>query len=269
MWAQIGVETPEERVVRLTRNVQLLKVEMTMDRAVFFPGETATITVTVTNPTGRPLEVPLVTDTEGFYGSVKLNSGWTPPAEPLRPPDAAAPGTLLPPGGGVTFTIHTLDKIYRPWQMTGAMPPNPGRHRLVSRLGGAVEFEVAEPILEKGMLVPLHKTETYQPEAAGEEPSTEQLAAFLVAAQMGDEHVVMVSMDDLPMHNKIRTNPDGTLAGRTAHLGTPWIRAAAGASRITDLTATVDALDVITIEYTTADGVRHRVPLDASRHPLL
>ncbi len=268
MRAQAIFETPEERVTKLSRNSRSLKVEMTMDRAVYFPGEPATITVTVSNPTERTLEVPLVTDPEGFYGSVKMGRGWTIPPDPPHWPDAAT-STVLPPGQKITFTINTLDKTYRPWHMMGATPFTPGKYSVRSLLGGSVEYEVGTPILEKGMLVPLHKTETYQPEAVDEQPVTEQRAVLLVGVQMGDEHIVAVSSDDVPIEAAIRTNANGTLSDRTSQLGTPWIRVATGQSKITDLSASVDALDVITVEYTTEDGVRHRIPLDVNRHPIL
>jgi hypothetical protein len=262
------METPEERAWRLEENARLLKVEMTTDRSVYFPGEPATITVTVTNPTNRTLEVPLVTDPEGFYGSFKMGRGWTMPSYPPRWP-APATSTVLPLGRSVTFTVHSLDKTYPPWYRTGATPYTPGRYRVQSLLGGSVEYEVAAPILEKGIVVPLHKTETYEPEAVGEQPVTEQRGIVLVAAQILDEHVVAVSSDDVPIGARILTNPDGTMSDRTSLLGTPWIRVATGTSKITGLTASVDVLDVITVEYTTSDGVRHRIPLDANRHPIL
>ena len=88
----------------------------------------------------------------------------------------------------------------------------------------------------------------------------------MLAAELGEQHVVMVSAGDLPVDGTVDANPDGTLHSPQA--GAPWIRVAEVPFKITSLTATADAMDRITIDYAGADEVRHRVYLDEKRHPL-
>src|SRR5437870_3585424 len=64
-------ESPEwRRLEDLNRNRQKLELSVHMDRAVYFPGEDAEVTIRVVNPTATSLEVPEPFHTE--TGNVNL-----------------------------------------------------------------------------------------------------------------------------------------------------------------------------------------------------
>jgi hypothetical protein len=59
----------------------------------------------------------------------------------------------------------------------------------------------------------------------------------------------MIAGRDLPMHNGIDTNSDGSLTVGTISASSPWIRVGEVPFKITNLAATADAMDRITIDY--------------------
>jgi hypothetical protein len=155
---QVRGETPRERTIRLVGNAWGL-VAVSFDRELYFPGEEATVTVTTTNNTPNALEIPDPTDpqVQGFNGRGDLGDDPNP-----LPPDGAR-STFIQPGQTISVTIHTADKTTHPWTSYGRMSLTPGRVRYHWWSGGFGEAEVGKAILDRGVLVPLHKFETATP----------------------------------------------------------------------------------------------------------
>jgi hypothetical protein len=153
-----------------------------------------------------------------------------------------------------------------PWWLKEAACA-PGKERLQPLLGGSVTFQIGAPVLEASAIVPLQEFKTFRDDGM-DEPETLQYAALSVAVRVGDEHVVLVSSDNMPTTYTIEANKDGTLSYRTAIAGAPWVRLATVPAKVTKLTGTADPSGQITLEYTTEDGGGGKIYLDKSRHPL-
>jgi hypothetical protein len=274
--AQDDDNGPPTRLDKLSDNLNQLKVAVVLDRTTpYFPGETATITVTLTNPTSAPLEIPdpRAPGGSGFQPSMlggpgtKDKSEWSAFFEPLDlPPDI--PSTVIPAGQSLMVTFHPEDKLVYPWELYGEMPTNPGMHRLYYWPGGGhVEFEVGVPVLEASAIVPLQEFWTYKYKDM-KEPKTVRLAAMIVAARLNGEHVLFAAQHNAATTRLIEAKEDGTLSGGDTASGAPWVRLATVPSKVTKLSGTADPTGQVTLEYTTEDGRSGKVYLDKSRHPL-
>src|ERR1700690_1325575 len=266
---------PPTRLDRLLENAGQMQVKVTLDRTtLYFPGETATVTVTLANPTSGPLEIPdpgapgasaFAVSRQGDAGpGVKWGMA---PFDPL-PPDI--PSTVVTYGDSVTLVFHPEDKLVRPWQTYGEMPPGPGKYRLYYNLlgdGAPAEFEVGAPVLEDSVIVPLQRFKTYQEKGMANQKTT-QYAALAVAVRLGSEHLIFVGRKDVRTTDDVETGKDGTLTKGTAQDGAPWVRVATVPGKVTSLKATADVSGLITVEYTTADGGGGKVHLDENRRPL-
>ena len=275
---QADGDGPPSRLEGLWDNLIHMQVTITLDRSTpYFPGETATVTVTLTNPTSAPLEIPdprapgvsaFGVSKQGGPGT-RDKSEWS-LCEPfdLLPPDV--PSTVVPPGKSLTLVFHPEDKLVMPWELHGEMPTGPGTYRLYYVLADEtqpLEFQVGAPVLEASAIVPLQEFETYQEEGMAR-PRTLQYAATIVAVQLAGEHVLLAAQNDAPTTYAVETEEDGTLTTRETHGGAPWVRLRTVPSVVTSLKGTAAATGLITLEYTTADGGGGKIYLDKSRHPL-
>jgi len=257
----------------LAENLAQVHFAVGVDRATpYFPGETATVTVTLTNPTSASLEVldPRTPGMAGFALSMlggpgtKEESEWSVP-EPFRPPVSDLdPTTILQPSQSITMTFHPEDKSVPPWNPHNSMPLHPGNYRLRFRLGGEVEFQVGAPFLETSAIVPLQEFKTYQ-EDGMTEPETLQYAATIVAVRLNGEHLLFAARHNVITTHEVKAEKDGTLSTRG---GEPWVRLLAVPAKVTRLSGSADPNGLITLEYTTEDGHAGRVYLDKDRHPL-
>jgi hypothetical protein len=269
--SQSTAETPFDRLNRLIANYADLKVDISSDRTTYFPGEPGQITISIFNPTSAALEVPDVRNSgaqgfdlllKGFM--TKPGTDWSTPQYPVGPPPLTVPSTFVQPGQRILLTFRTLDQNVQPWIDTGSMPSSPGPYRLAYRLGGSVDFEVGAPLVEVAAMATLHRTRTYWDDDGNQ--ISEPLAAVVLAAGLGGDHLLLIAGKDMPSTYQVETNPDQTLDA--AQVGQPWIRLRSVKSRITSLKATADASDLITIQYTTSDGTTQTVHLDSTRHAI-
>jgi hypothetical protein len=275
---QADGDGPPSRLEGLWDNLIHMQVTITLDRSTpYFPGETATVTVTLTNPTSAPLEIPdprapgvsaFGVSKQGGPGT-RDKSEWS-LCEPfdLLPPDV--PSTVVPPGKSLTLVFHPEDKLVTPWVLYGEMPAYPGMYRLYYVLADgdqSLEFQVGAPVLEASAIVPLQEFKTYQGRGMAK-PKTTQYAAIAVAVRLDNEHLLFVGREDVRTTDEAETGEDGTLTSGTARDGAPWVRLRTVPSSVTSLKGTADATGLITLEYTTADGGGGKIYLDKSRHPL-
>ena len=269
---------PPTRLENLSDNLDQMQVVVTLDRTTpYFPGETATVTVTLTNPTSAPLEIPDPRAPEASAFAISKRGGpgtkdkseWSTcePSDPI-PPDI--PSTVILPGKSLTVAFHPEDKLVTPWELYGEMPAEPGVYRLYYSLADEtqpLEFEVGAPVLEASAIVPLQEFKTYQ-EKGMARPKTLQYAATIVAVRLAGEHLLLAAQDDAPTTYAVDTEEDGTLASARAQHGAPWVRLLTVPAKVTNLTGVADPSGMITLEYTTADGGGGRLYLDKNRHPL-
>jgi len=115
-------------------------------------------------------------------------------------------------------------------------------------------------------VMPLQSFKTYQWKDM-KERKTYREEALLIAARMGDDHLLMASQGNISATYKAPASPEGSIPEGWVGAGKPWIRIATSPSPITSLKGTADDKGLITVEYTTADGVQHPpLHLDEKRH---
>jgi len=252
----------EDRINRLMINSKQLAYTLTVDRNTpYFPGETMKVEIVITNPTALPLEIPNPNDPETQCFTGHVEEWCSPQFLPLN-----VQSMTIQPGQVITLTVDSEDKAAsKRWGVVGASTV-PQKYGFRYLLGGSVEFEVEKPLLEASALVPLH-TFTTLTSPSVKQPRTEQDAAMIVAVQLAGEHVILVGKKDGGTTFKIKAENDGTFKHGTG-LGAPWIRLATVSSKITEITATTDADDRITLKYATANGTNGTIYLDKNRHPL-
>jgi len=246
-----------DRASVLRHNDRQLEYALSVDRNTpYFPGEAMKIEIRITNPTSSPLEIPDPNSpaVQCFPGHVEE---WC--RVPLN-----VPTMTIQPGQVITLTFDGEDQeAAERWGFGGAAS---GRQRLKYLLGGSVEFEVGEPVLEASVFVPLQVFKTYQ-ERGMKEPETIQYAAMVVAARVGDEHVLLIGQKNTLATRAVAVGKDGTLLPRTISWGAPWIRLATFPTAITSLKGTADAKGRITLQYTGADSIEQTLYLNEQRHP--
>lgn len=256
------------RYMRLMHNLGQAKVTASADRALYFPGEAMKLTLTVTNPTSQPLEIPDPNDpgTQRVRGCIADSEAI--PLDPANPPGAIrrdVHSVILQPGQSVTLTADSEDEETAERWCLG--PTGPGEETMKFLLGGTLTVQTGSPLLEASALVPLQVFHAYQGKDM-KQPKTVQKAAAIVAARLNGEHVVMVAQHNVSVGRKIVPGRDGALSPGDVVSLAPWVRLATVTSKVTKLSGTADATGRITLEYTTEDGGGSRVYLDQNRHPL-
>jgi hypothetical protein len=250
-------------------NLSQAKVTTSTDRSVYFPGEAIKLTLTVTNPTPQPLEIPDPNNpgtqrVRGCIADLERVSH-----DPANPPGAIrrdVPSVVLQPGQSITLTADTEDtQSLKRWCLGGFAAA--GDTTVKFRLGGSATIRVGTALLEATAIVPLQEFKTYREEGM-QRPETVQYAVLLIAAQLGNEHLVMAARHDVVTTYSLNRERDGALSHGDAVSGAPWIRLATASSKVTKLSGTADATGQITVAYTTEDGGGGTLYLDKNRHPL-
>jgi hypothetical protein len=268
-----------DRASQLRHNYRQLDYALSVDRdSPYFPGEAMKVEIRITNPTSSPLEIPDPNNpaVQCFTGHVEE---WC--RVPLK-----VPSTTIQPGQTITLTVDSEDPDAAKGWGFGPAPASPGKCKLRYLLGGSVEFEVGEPVLEASAVVPLQVFKSYQAKGV-REPKTLQYAAMIVAVQLNGEHLVLVGQHDVMAGYEVevgrepsfaddmawragrrtRSAPgqaDRTLSSRTAATGAPWVRLTTSSSAITSLKGMADSKGRITVEYTAA-GVPQTLYLNEQR----
>ena len=260
---------PSPEAVRfstLITNLRQAKVTLLTDREVYFPGEVLKLTVTVTNPTSQPLEIPDPNDPraqriKGCYADYEdWGSSYSDPRNPRGAIGLDVRRVILQPGQSISLTVDSEDKAAAAqWCLSGA-----GEGTLSTILGGSVTVHTSAPVLETWAIVPLQEFKTIQQKYM-KEPKTVQQAVEIVAVRLGGEHLVMVSKGNVSATYKVEAEQDGTFDARG---GGAWVRLATPHSKVAKLSGTADPSGQITLEYSTEDGGGSRISLDKNRHPL-
>jgi hypothetical protein len=159
--AQVPRPTPAQ--LRAFENVKRLDVQLALDHDEYLPRERARISLTVRNPTGEPLQVPVPFHqmTGSFYIMTKVINPDAPSESPgdeeYDPPENASfgfpivrwdvPTTILSPGQEVTQSVYSDDTGPAPWTGPVRIPTDPGRYRLKYGYGQRMhaDFRVVSP----------------------------------------------------------------------------------------------------------------------------
>ncbi len=269
-----GQDEPPTRVERIMENASNLRVTITLDRSVYIIGEVGVAIVTITNPTSQPLEIPKPESNEASALDlcskkspyvVDLGLDWGCRDDLDIKDDIQS--RMIRPFESVTFRIRSDDKHganNSSWIGGGTMGDTPGPRLLRYRLGGLslaeIQFPVIAPILETWTAAVLKKKAQYEGDRG--EVLYAPHKVHVIAAQMGQEHVILVAKTNLTCKCDPKADQSGKLVRAT---GRPFFRVATLAQPIVRMSATTDAKDVIAIEYTTADGHTGVIHLNEKR----
>lgn len=250
-----------------------MKVTVSMDRQTYLPGEEAQITLTVSNPGSGPVVslAPFLTFTSCLY-SIRTD---TPPPAQLMP-GAQTLCQSVPITGSITTTfasgetrrmvLNSYDKLFDASEKAyrgGGVPTTPGAYSLRFEYGASAEaqaeYTVAATKVEADAITRIHDA-LYNPDPDHYPPQSFPMYVHILALNSGGGSYIVVSQRPVApkalvvpktqFHDKI--DFDESHAG--ASLVSPFKRVAAAAAAIVSLSATADAQENLTIEWTDENG---------------
>jgi hypothetical protein len=252
---------------------------MTMDRSAYFPGEDATLTIHIKNPTASAREIP-----QPFvYGTgyvmpqkrddkAELWGGWV-DLGPREEMDIGRPNTP-------TQFIAPGQTIHKQWLLSDSsrdpvvgkasrLPYQAGEYRLhYSYPGGATaNFQVVYPTLEDWRMVPLQKRwEEHFVDPDGKERRPAQMVrrnvAIFILEYQGQHVLVVRRAEHVKGHDGLKA---GALWDRLGWGFGPYYRLVETSSPIRFVSATGDAAENVVITYADDAGQSHTIKLDANR----
>lgn len=258
-------------------NMGQLEVTVTMDRQEYFDGEASAATVKIKNPTAGPLVVadPFHREVSAMEIYRLLDSN---AVEPVVTRDAALPRdeVLAPDTPLTTFTageerIRTFraakgGELWWP-RDPGWIGVPPGAYRLTFTYwksdsvtywkSDSVRFRVVNPILEQVARVRL-RTDELVVDAVPQYRAP--LYRYVIAVRRGTESYICVSNRSI-WQIRGRESPLGEPLERGGYYG-PFQRIATVGPSITELSATLGALDSIDITWRDAVGGAGRATVD-------
>jgi hypothetical protein len=186
------------------QNIDKLEASISLDRAVYVPGEVAKITLRYRNPTDQVLEVihPFWPRRTGFDlwvkgGPMAIRYGLeygpvSPHPHSDQPPDPQAPTVQLLPGDVLTKTVRTDDPAilaHSPF-VRGAMPEEPGKYRLSYSYAplAEVDFEVKAPTVEQTAGLELYQERVLEEDG---QPFLFTRCIYGMAIRLDDTHLIL------------------------------------------------------------------------------
>jgi len=170
--ASLSAEDNEAKLTRLLNNRLKAVTTLRLDRDAYFPGEIATLTITVTNPTNEPLEIPA--PFEPTSSGIDLMGKDTPQARELGveywylaphrfsdfPTRLDTGSIVLHPAVRLERTVRSDEKhfgYYRWFGHRGAVPATPGEYRVEFSYDTRVhvDFRVVQPEMTQFVAAPL------------------------------------------------------------------------------------------------------------------
>lgn len=187
-----------------TRNITQLQTTISLDHAIYVPGEIATITIRIQNPTDRVLQIPAP-----FWpkraGIDVLEKGteraremgqeyWYISPHPYSnyPPSPESPTVGIQPGEVMTQSVRTDEAVFSGAALLAdkGVPTRPGEYRMVYSYDSRAhaDFSVARPILE-GFKSQVLDEESVRASDGSRHVVTHRVHA--VALAIGDRHLVL------------------------------------------------------------------------------
>ncbi len=271
-----------QRPSTLAFDTSNMKVTIAMDREVYFPGEVAQITLTVTNPTKKRVRSlrPFLSSTTCLVQGLK---GGPPPrleGECASVPLDRSNTTAFGPGESKQIVLKSYDQFteIRSSAMLGSsVVTHPGSYVLVFRYGAStseVEYSIAPTILDADEVVRLR--DGLQHFGALPPRPFPDYAHVLALRSDG---VTYICVQQQTVSNSKRVVSVATIPENLdfddSHVNirsaTPFKRIATSDAAIVKLSATAEAQENLTIEWTDANGELGHVFYPASypaRDPL-
>jgi len=251
-------------------DTSMMKVGVRMDRATYFQGEDAEITLEVWNP-GAPVATPLpFTSSSGCLYLSWEDKGEEHLSGEVGYCEAFAMSrsdmTVFAMGEHRELVLHSYDISYMtrgPVLTTSGAPSRAGVYRVVFRYGSSkasAEFEVIQPKIEASAAARV-KDVLFTPNPRLQPPSPERQYLHVLALRANDETHICVSLGPTRFENETFRNVDGSFDPFGA---TPYKRVATSVAPVVGLSAAADAEDNLTIRWIDATGGQHSFRYPAS-----
>jgi hypothetical protein len=262
-----------------------LRVTVSLDQQEYLPGEAAEVTISIANPTSRPLEVfePFKTATGGFWIDAQRGPGKNPQYYPTEPDCcyalSTAPTRWFAAGETITRTFRLSDTRAQGEIGGVQVPKGPGSYRLYFLYDTLtpVNFTVIPASLSLDAYVPLQTGGQY---TIGEKTSQFQRRVPIAVVDAGGKHYVIASLKS--QGSPILRDARGTaLPGWQDDLA-PYVRVSShdqpivslsGIERAqsngvaTNASASPQGQENLLLSWTTADGKQLTANLGPDRKP--
>ncbi|HMD70544.1 MAG TPA: hypothetical protein VKF41_04335 [Bryobacteraceae bacterium] len=241
-----------------TDNTVKLQNAISLDRATYFPGEEAVLTLSARNTQRTPLEVPEpFAATNGCFDLSKLasNGAFVPlssrPVCPFRPMEPAGAKTLFDPGEERRATV-TGDAI---WQNADSQSSGPGTgyYQVAYRNSTAsAVFHIVVPHLETAAAVRLHDI-AYNDSNGRAVRAAAYMHVFSV--RWFNQSFLCVARSSSLQDKAIVTD----LAGNVLSVNVPYRRVAVLPNPVVSIKATANQQDGLAITWTDSTGASQMV----------
>jgi hypothetical protein len=239
-----------------------MKVAVSMDRAVYLPGEAAEITLEVSNPGAAAVLTlkPFTAATGCIYVSWKVGDEFQyPPLDLCKPYVVdSTTTTTFAAGQSEQRMYRSYDNLLdlgTSFMSSRAVPGNAGIYRLNYRYGSSTasaEFTVVAPKLEASAFARV-RDEPLRESPAREQPLMLKKYVYVLALRADEVTYICVAQAPAQQTNLRFRNIDGTFSSLGA---TPMKRIATSAAPIVGLSVTADPDENLAIEWTDAAGRR-------------
>jgi uncharacterized repeat protein (TIGR02543 family) len=231
-----------------------LKVQVAMDRSVYFPSEAALVTITVSNPTADPLQVftPFLAST----GCLEVAPG---DQDGVCNSQATAntPTTIMQPGEERRITLNSYDHQFGTEvdaMPGGGAPRQSGQYRLIYDYTNASQprFQVVRPRLEAAAMVRVADiTDT------DETGKPIQFPGFMhvFAVEWQGQSFICVTRESSRMNSPVRADALGNLDDAPEI----FTRIATSTNPVDSMAATADAAGNLTIHWQDSEGNQQTV----------
>jgi hypothetical protein len=291
-WLRLAAQEDfsKSRLFALRKNAQSLNVVVKLDRSEYLAGEDPEVTLSVSNPTVWPLEVPDPFHVENAgidlqakdpANRAKYGTDWwylAPHPFALSRPTASEraqsakpiPAIVLSASQQVERRVRLSDmRLGReaPIYVEGRLPVKPGEYRV--QYGGSVkqataEFRVLPSILEAMTAVTLLRPDQMRSVRTGKLHDMPR-RVYVSVVGSGGAHFVMVSLWASSGVTRPQDYPIGRpLADPPTPLA-PFVRVAESARPIASIRGSADAAENIILDWADVDGRRFSVTVDKDR----
>jgi hypothetical protein len=248
-----------------------MEITIRMDRQIYLPGEEAQVTLRIANRSSTPVVSlkPFITSTSCLYYTEK-DDPWRRAGPAMSESCAGADidssnTTRYAPGETKEIVMNSYDKLFdsgRTVLLDRAVPTGRGAYTLFFRYGSKtvqMEYTVAAAKLEGDAMARVHDT------MFSDSPRKIPLAAIpmfihVIALRSGDESYICVQQASVSRASTLTRKEflglDLDVEDPRVHLGVavPFKRVATRSAPISTLSATADADENLTIEWTDSDG---------------
>ena len=255
----------------LIQNKLKLDVSMTVDRPVYFAGESGEITITVKNNTQAALQV--LEPFNSITGCIDLLRKVSTTYELVAPEPACngyvemvLPSIVMAPGGQLTQTISSSDPFVfglpTPVFSATSFPQDAGDYALRYQFApnSPVMFSVVAPKVEAATVIRVEDIEDPDP-PPGQQPETAPQYVHLFALRWENKSYLCATLNRTTQNRLLTGDANGNLDFAKAAMVAGYVRINGQTSSlpIVSITGTADANGNLSVVWRDSGGTDHNV----------